>query len=73
MVIKVASKVFCACLYIPGQSNYGVIIAGHENIWSGMMNEGPTKFYKSQTKKELSYYLLKLLLNLVSSKRNKSF
>lgn len=25
VVIKVASKVFCQCLYIPGQSDYDVI------------------------------------------------
>lgn len=46
------AKFFCECLYIPGQSNYGFIIAEWENIWSGMMSEGPTKYYKSQNKKK---------------------
>lgn len=44
VVIKVASKVFCQCLYILGHD----VIPEWENMWSGVMNEGPTKYYKSQ-------------------------
>lgn len=47
---KLQAKSFCECLYIAGQSNYSVIIAVCENMWSGMMNEGPSKYYKSQNK-----------------------
>lgn len=52
---KLQTKIFCECFYIPVQSNYGVIITGCENVWSGMMNEGPIKYYKSQNKTKRSF------------------
>lgn len=47
IVVQVASKVFCECLYVQRQSNYGVSITEHESIWSEVVNRGVTKYYIS--------------------------